>query len=85
MLNKIILQFKSAGQDIVTNYIQKTQTESGYIVIFGTNIQTRFRYNDYLDFLKVSIHQNRTHPDQEWPSSKPIHKFIISRLSFMSK
>ena len=33
------------------NCIQKIYTELGNVVIFGTNIQTRFRYIWYLDIL----------------------------------
>ena len=35
-----------------TNCIQKTWTESGNIVIFGTNIRIRFRYICYLDIFR---------------------------------
>ena len=35
----------------ITYCIQKTCTESGNMVIFGTNIRTYFRYICYLDIL----------------------------------
>ena len=35
----------------ITNCIQKIWTESDNMVIFGTNIRTRFRYICYLDIL----------------------------------
>ena len=35
----------------ITNCIQKTRIESGNMIIFGTNIRTRFRYICYLDTL----------------------------------
>ena len=33
----------------IINYIQKIWTESGNMVIFGTNIRTHFKYICYLD------------------------------------
>ena len=36
----------------ITNCIQKTWTESGNMVIFGTNIRTRFKYIYYLDIFR---------------------------------
>ena len=35
----------------ITNCIQKIWTESGNMLIFGTNIRIRFRYICYLDIL----------------------------------
>ena len=36
----------------ITNCIQKTWTESVNMIIFGTNIRTRFRYICYLDIFR---------------------------------
>ena len=36
----------------ITNCIQKTWTKSDSMVIFYTNIQTRFRYICYLDIFR---------------------------------
>ena len=49
--------------------IYKIWTESGKKIIFGTNIQTPFRYIDYLDIfmflhIKIKIIQTREDPTQ---------------------
>ena len=43
------------------------------MVIFGTNIQTRFKYIGYLDILGSYTSE----PNSKGFNSKPTHKFII--------
>ena len=53
----------------ITNCIQKTWTESVNMIIFGTNIRTRFRYICYLDifrfiYIKTELIQTQKDPTQ---------------------
>ena len=53
----------------ITNCIQKTWTESGNMVIFGTNIQIRLRYICYLDifrfvYIRTELIQTQKNPTQ---------------------
>ena len=55
----------------ITNCIHKTSTESGNIVIFGTNIRTHFRYICYLHifrFIYIRTDLIQTHND---PTQNP--------------
>ena len=53
----------------ILNCIQKTWTKSGNMIIFGTNIQIRFRYISYLDifrflYIRIELIQTQKEPTQ---------------------
>lgn len=69
---------------LITNCIQKIQTELGKKIIFGKNIRIRFRYIGCLDIFYVPTLQNQNYSDPEGPNSNPTYKFnnIQARPNF---
>ena len=69
----------------ITNNIQKTWTESYNMVVFGSNIQTRFRYICYLDIFRFLYIITKFIQTQNDPTQNPHIKFIIFKRGIISK